>query len=77
MRLYPNKGQTSLIERFFGCARFVHNEFVDENAGLLSGGKKIKSEFDMNYELDRDEKGESLALGMRFDLPYRRGQKRG
>lgn len=51
MRLYPNKGQTSLIERFFGCARFVHNEFVDENAGLLSGGKKIKSEFDMNYEL--------------------------
>jgi len=51
MRLYPNKGQAALIERFFGCARFVHNRFVDENAKLLSAGKRIESEFDMDYEL--------------------------
>jgi putative transposase len=51
MRLYPNKGQTALIERFFGCVRFVHNEFVDESSKLLLEKKKIKSEFDMNYEL--------------------------
>jgi putative transposase len=51
MRLYPNKWQVALIERFFGCARFVHNRFVDENAKLLSVGKRIESEFDMNYEL--------------------------
>jgi putative transposase len=51
MRLYPNKGQAAAIERFFGCARFVHNEFVDENSKLLSVGKRIESEFDMDYEL--------------------------
>ena len=51
MRLYPNKGQAAAIERFFGCARFVHNEFVDESSKLLLEKKKIKSEFNMNYEL--------------------------
>lgn len=28
-RLYPTKGQESLIQRTFGCGRFVYNRFLD------------------------------------------------
>lgn len=29
-RIYPNVTQTNLIERTFGCCRFVYNHFLDE-----------------------------------------------
>ena len=29
-RLYPNKAQTDLLARHFGCARFVYNYFLNQ-----------------------------------------------
>lgn len=44
-RIYPNKGQEVLIQKTFGCARFVHNHYLDKRIGLY---KKDKTSFSYN-----------------------------
>ena len=39
-RLYPNNNQLELINKFFGCNRFVYNYYLD----------KIKKDKYMKYE---------------------------
>ncbi|MBQ7930540.1 MAG: helix-turn-helix domain-containing protein, partial [Clostridia bacterium] len=29
-RIYPNKSQENLIQRTFGCCRFVYNHYLDK-----------------------------------------------
>ena len=57
-RLYPNKEQENLIQRTFGCVRFVHNTFLGKRIDAYKTEKKT-----LNYcacsailtEMKRDE----------------------
>lgn len=37
--LYPNKEQTVLIEKTFGCCRYVYNRFLDERRNMKKTGR--------------------------------------
>ncbi len=39
-RIYPNRRQAGLIEKSFGCARFVYNYFLEINSERLELGEK-------------------------------------
>ena len=43
-RLYPNKEQTELITKTFGCGRFVYNHYLDKikNNGYTNTYSNIK-----------------------------------
>jgi len=40
-RIYPTKSQIELIEKHFGCARFVYNYFLDFRQKEYAKGKKV------------------------------------
>lgn len=40
-RIYPTKSQIELIEKHFGCARFVYNYFLDFRQKEFAKGKKV------------------------------------
>lgn len=50
-RIYPNKQQRELIERTFGCSRFVWNHMLDRSNKLYHRRGESFSRFDMNYAL--------------------------
>jgi putative transposase len=39
LRIYPTAEQTSLIQRTFGCCRFVYNRFLDMRVAAYKEGK--------------------------------------
>lgn len=39
-RIYPNKKQQELIQKTFGCARFVYNYFLDLRQTEYKNNKK-------------------------------------
>ena len=39
-RIYPNSAQTELIQRTFGCTRFVYNHFLDRRIKLYEQSKE-------------------------------------
>lgn len=72
-RIYPNKKQQELIQKTFGCARFVYNYFLDlrikeykENNKSLSYNKtsklltQLKKELEWLKEPDKDSLQKSL-----------------
>lgn len=50
-RIYPNKQQRELIERTFGCSRFVWNHMLDRSNKMYQRRGESFSRFDMNYAL--------------------------
>ena len=50
-RLYPNKEQEDLIQRTFGCARFVFNHYLAERIGMYKATGKSLNFFDQNKDL--------------------------
>lgn len=48
IRIYPNKEQTELIEKSFGCARFVYNYFLDLKQKAYAENKAKYSYFDLS-----------------------------
>ena len=50
-RIYPNKAQIELIQRTFGCARFVYNYFLARRIQLYEQGKKTLNYVDCSAEL--------------------------
>lgn len=42
-RLYPNKEQENLIQKTFGCVRFVYNTFLEKRINTYKTEKKILS----------------------------------
>lgn len=49
-RLYPNKEQEILIQKTFGCCRFVYNQTLSYRINLYKTEKKSMSKFDcVNY----------------------------
>ena len=49
VRLYPSKKQIEIIEKHFGCCRYVYNRLLAESIELYEKEKKSLSEFDMNH----------------------------
>lgn len=50
-RIYPNKAQIELIQRTFGCARFVYNYFLDRRIKLYEQSKETLNYFACSAEL--------------------------
>ena len=72
-RIYPNKKQQELIQKTFGCSRFIYNYFLDKRNKLYSSEKKsltynqcskeltdLKKEIDWLREPDKDALQKSL-----------------
>ena len=55
-RIYPNKAQETLIQKTFGCCRFVYNQTLAYRKNLYEIEKKSMSEFDCNKYVVRDLK---------------------
>lgn len=47
-RIYPNKQQETLIQKTFGCCRFVYNQTLAHKKELYETEKKSMSKFDCN-----------------------------
>ena len=41
-RIYPNKTQVNLIEKRFGCSRFIYNHFLGESNNYINKYDCIK-----------------------------------
>lgn len=72
-RIYPNKKQQELIQKTFGCSRFVYNYFLDKRNKLYNSEKRsltynqcskeltnLKREIDWLREPDKDALQKSL-----------------
>ena len=49
VRLYLTKEQVEIIEKHFGCCRYVYNRLLAESIEMYENEKKSLSEFDMNH----------------------------
>lgn len=45
-RLYPSREQQTLIQKTFGCARFVYNHYLAKRMEIYEGSKKTLSFYD-------------------------------
>lgn len=52
-RLYPNKQQQKLIQKTFGCCRFVYNQTLSHRKELYETKKKSMSKIDCNNYVNR------------------------
>lgn len=50
-RLYPNAKQTALLEKTFGCVRFVYNYFLAQRIALYKETGKGTTRFAQDKEL--------------------------
>lgn len=50
-RIYPTKAQAELIQRTFGCARFVYNHFLDRRIKLYEQSKETLNYYGCSAEL--------------------------
>ena len=50
-RIYPNKQQKMLIEKTFGCVRYVYNHFLAERKNLWESRKERTTFFQQNKRL--------------------------
>ena len=50
-RLYPNNKQIELIQKTFGCSRFVYNYYLGKKKMLYEERKECLSYFDMIKDL--------------------------
>lgn len=57
-RLYPNKGQEILIQKTFGCCRFVYNQTLAHRKELYETEKKTMSKIDCNNFVNQNLKKE-------------------
>lgn len=72
-RIYPNKAQENLIQRTFGCCRFVYNHYLDKRIRMYEESKetldyyacckdmtRLKTEMDWLREVDSQALQRSL-----------------
>lgn len=55
-RIYPNKAQAELIQKTFGCCRFVYNQTLAYRKNLYETEKKSMSKFDCSKYVVQDLK---------------------
>lgn len=52
-RIYPNNNQKELINKTFGCCRFVYNTFLEKKMNLYKESKENMSYFQSTYDLTK------------------------
>ena len=52
-RLYPNKEQSTLLQKTFGCCRFVYNQTLDYRKKLYETENKSMNKFSCNQYVNR------------------------
>lgn len=50
-RIYPNKAQEELIQKTFGCVRFVYNHFLADRKEAYETSKETRTYFQQNKSL--------------------------
>lgn len=60
-RLYPNKAQTKLLAKHFGCARFVYNYFLNQRKEQYRLTGKSDNYYAQNKTLTELKKQEETA----------------
>lgn len=55
-RIYPNKKQQELIQKTFGCCRYVYNYFLDKRITEYKENKKSLSFYDTSKMLTQLKK---------------------
>lgn len=61
-RLYPNARQKELIDKHFGCTRWVYNYGLNKKMTAYQADKKNLSKFDLSRDLPSLKKGEAPWL---------------
>jgi len=61
-RIYPNKGQKVLLEKHFGCVRFVWNWALGKKMEAYQKDKTNISRYELQAELPKMKKGEQPWL---------------
>lgn len=73
-RIYPDEQQKELLEKHFGCARFIYNFALETKSTSYLGSKKSLSFFELNKQLTdlkkdcsflRDVHSQSLQMALR------------
>lgn len=69
-RIYPNKEQEILIQKIFGCCRFVYNQTLSYKKSLYENEKKSMSKIDCSNYINRilKNKYEWLKEADKFSL---------
>ena len=67
-RLYPNKTQENLIQRTFGCARFVYNYFLAERKKRYEEDKTTLSCYDCCSQLTQLKRNEEYSWLCEVDI---------
>lgn len=52
-RIYPNKEQEALIQRTFGCCRYVYNHYLDQRISVYKETGKSVSFYDQSADLTK------------------------
>ena len=57
-RIYPNKTQESLLQKTFGCVRFIYNHFLDRRIKAYEQNKKTigYNECSKSYSIKKGKK---------------------
>ncbi len=62
-RLYPNKGQKELLDKTFGCCRFVYNKMLEERKTIYQELKENRKElYNHKYKTEKEFKEEHSFL---------------
>lgn len=61
-RIYPNKAQETLIQKTFGCCRFVYNQTLAYRKNLYETEQKSMSKFDCTSYMVRELKSRYVWL---------------
>jgi len=59
-RIYPTAAQTTRINRFFGCSRFIYNHFLAKHIERYKSGEGYWGLFDVTRELPKLKKQEGF-----------------
>ena len=59
--LMPNKAQKTLLDKHFGCVRFVYNHFLNERIEQYQAGKKSDNYYAQAAALTRLKKKEETV----------------
>ena len=63
LRIYPNQGQKELLDKTFGCCRFIYNKMLEERKNIYCELKNDKDAlYDHKYKTEKEYKQEFLFL---------------
>ena len=64
-RIYPNTEQQTLIQKTFGCARFVYNHFLAQRISEYNATGKSSTRFQQAERFSK-QTGRTIILRLKF-----------